>query len=115
MYNELRSSQLFKKVKRINSPLPSNSITLRFRPTEKHGVDMVISADLVAFNMLREKAGKMTTEFKRRVAAAPTRVMIDIAIFAQLIHLESVTLILADLVERRGQAFALMVYWHQKR
>lgn len=110
LYNELRSSQLFKKVKRINSPLPSNSDNTALQAyKEKHGVDMVISADLVAFNMLREKAGKMTTGVQTgAVVAAPTRVMIDVAMFAQLIHLESGTLIWADLVERRGQAFALM-------
>lgn len=110
LYNELRSSQLFKKVKRINSPLPSNADNTELQAyKEEHGVDMVISADLVAFNMLREKAGEMTRGVQTgAVVAAPTRVMIDVAMFAQLIHLESGTLIWADLVERRGQAFALM-------
>ena len=110
LYTELRSSQLFRKVKRLSSPLPESPDKTALQAyKEKHGVDMVISADLVTFNMLREKEGDMTRGVSTgAVVAAPTRVMIDVSMFAQLIHLESGTLIWADLVERRGQAFALM-------
>ena len=110
LYNELRSSRLFKKVTRLKSPLPRkpDNATLQAYK-EKHSIDMVISADLVSFNMLREKAGKMTTGVSTgAVVAAPTRVMVDVSMFAQLIHLESGTLVWADSVARRGQAFALM-------
>ena len=77
-------------------------------------IDLVISADLVAFNMLREKAGKMTRGVSTgAIVAAPTRVMVDVSLFAQH-HLESGTLVWADSVERRGQAFALMSVLAQK-
>ncbi|MEC7606040.1 MAG: hypothetical protein VYD68_05740, partial [Pseudomonadota bacterium] len=60
-------------------------------------------------NMLREKAGEITTGFSTgAIVAAPTRVMVDVSMFAQLIHLDSGTLVWADSVARRGQAFALM-------
>ena len=110
LYNELRSSRLFKKVTRLKSPLPPKPDNASLQAyKEEHGIDMVISADLVALNMLREKAGEMTRGFSTgAVVAAPTRVMIDVSIFAQLIHLESGTLVWADSVARRGQAFALM-------
>ena len=110
LYNELRSSRLFKKVTRLKSPLPptpDNAALQAYK--EKHSIDMVISADLVSFNMLREKAGEITTGFSTgAIVAAPTRVMVDVSMFAQLIHLESGTLVWADSVARRGQAFALM-------
>ena len=110
LYSELRSSRLFKKVTRLKSPLPpmpNNAALQAYK--EEHNIDLVISADLVAFNMLREKAGKMTRGVSTgAIVAAPTRVMVDVSLFAQLIHLESGTLVWADSVERRGQAFALM-------
>ena len=110
LYNELRSSRLFRKVTRLKSPLPPTPDNAALRDyKEEHNIDMVISADLVAFNMLREKAGKMTRGVSTgAIVAAPTRVMVDVSLFAQLIHLESGTLVWADSVERRGQAFALM-------
>ena len=67
LYSELRSSRLFKKVTRLKSPLPpmpNNAALQAYK--EEHNIDLVISADLVAFNMLREKGQDDPRSFYRR-------------------------------------------------
>ena len=79
LYIELRSSRLFKKVTRLKSPLPpmpNNAALQAYK--EEHNIDLVISADLVAFNMLREKAGKMTRGASTGAIVAAPILWIDV-------------------------------------
>lgn len=97
MYQEFKNSGLFKETVFIDENLPKvlDQKALKFLALE-HNVDMILVSDLIDFNLLRKKEG-------RDMMIYTYNLIFNVKTFTQLIHLNTSTVVWADVVSRESK------------
>lgn len=97
MFQEFRNSGLFAETVFINEAAPKDldAKALKLIASE-HNVDMILVGDLIDFNLLREKEGNVISVFTYNL-------IFNVKTFSQLIHVQSGTVVWADVVERESR------------
>lgn len=99
LFSEMKTSGMFKEVKKINET-PPETITPAYmkKLKSKHNIDMALFTDLTRFNMLREKEGKSIID--------TFKITVDIGFVSQLIFLRNGYVVWADSVDRQDKELA---------
>ena len=99
LFSEMKTSGIFKKVKKINE-IPPEKLTKDYMNTvrKKYNVDMILYTELTRFNMLREKeSNSIVDTFK---------ITVDIGFISQLVYLKNGLVVWADAVDRQDKELA---------